>query len=181
MELSLRILQSAHFERSIQRGRISVIFIDVLFFTSMVSACIYSLVGIETNDAQIQYFSNMGIFFACLFGVLFITLAISVIILIRLLWRKNKQVQQYDKNVFKREICTLVIILGVFCQSYAFRTIFDLIERLNLIHNGYKLFMTRLCLVVPFSLLPFFAMLMLHRRNLKASRLAVSNMNQEEN
>ena len=80
-----------------------------------------------------------------------------------------------NKNVFKKEICTLVLILILFCQSNALRSIFDLDERINIQENGFKLFMTRLLLFIPFSLLPFVAMFMLHRSNLKASRLTVAS------
>lgn len=78
-----------------------------------------------------------------------------------------------DKNAFKKEIRRLVLIMILFCQSYAFRCIFDIYEREHIDNNGFVALMVRLLLVVPFSLLPFIAVMGLHRCNLRASQLAV--------
>ena len=152
-----------------------VLIIDALFLTSMVTVCVYAKVGIESDEVRNKYFTLTYYFNACLFGILFIALALAVIFLIRLLWRRNKQVQQNDKNIFRKEICTLVIILILFCQSYALRCIFDLDESKHEV-SSFSLLMSRLALVIPFSLLPFSAMFLLHRRNLKASKLAVASL-----
>ena len=91
-ELSLRIRQSESLEKRIRLGRIVVLLIDALFFTSIIGVCIYFLAAVETEEDRLQYSKNTGLFFAILFGVLFFALAFSVMFLIRLLWLRNKQV-----------------------------------------------------------------------------------------
>lgn len=96
IELCIRIRQPEGSGKSIQTGRTTVIVIEALFFTSIVIASVYFLAAVnptEDKDRKLQFFRKMGLFFATLFGALFVILAFVVCLLIRSLWVRNKQVK----------------------------------------------------------------------------------------
>jgi len=112
---------------------------------------------------------NLGKTFPFIFLVLFCMLAASVIILIKKLRAKNKQLVMDDAadNYFRKEINTLIVILVLFSISYLLRVIYDAYIGFDDSDGDYRSYVIGSVTGIPFDLLPIVAVLLFHRHNLR--------------
>ena len=162
-ELSIRLKQVQGLEKRIQRGRVVAAILNLCLFTAVVIVNSMVLAGILDNKRSFRALAQL---FSALYGVLFISLSISVFILIKAMMDRNRDL------AYKNEICVILFTLIIFCLSYALGFFYDLsISVCKNCHEGevnFKDTLLRLLLLIPFSMIPLFAIICLHRSNLKS-------------
>ena len=67
---------------------------------------------------------------------------------------------------FKREICTLTVILIFFVMSYLLRMIYDISVDTYYSFESYWDFFLAILTCIPFDIMPIYVVMLFHRRNL---------------
>lgn len=122
-------MQENSTDKRIKRGRIALVMVVILNLTVLNIIFITKQVQLEEHE-RTDFRNQFSIGMAYCFGVMSILLFINVVWLNSRL-RKQRDLQAQDRyrqddTFYKKEICSLWLILGVFNVTYLLRALWDI-------------------------------------------------------
>ena len=151
----------------VKLGRYFVTTISIVYLVTTILLCSFFE---PNNDGQWgSFYHGLNLSYVFLYCTLTVLLTTTVICLVRKLNDRCSSliIDDCTGENFKREICTLTVILIFFVMSYLLRMIYDIVIASSYRFYTYWDFFLAILTCIPFDIMPIYVVMLYHRRNLK--------------